>query len=373
LRVVQPGKPAQDGTYKLDPAADPKEIDAIRTADDQVSRGIYRLDGDTLTVCLGDGAPNRPREFRTGKDTGPVLLATFRRQGAAPAGAVLLKSFDPEKDRATPLRGAAKDIVSVEDGAWRIENALRESESGNFRVALGTLADGIPADGVLICRARVKLRPKSAGAWGDLELNAAAPSFHGYDWPRHLAEYRGEVTEWAEKEVRYPAEVFRKKGPPHVTVHVGLHGNGVLWVRDVALYHLPAPATPKPQPQPEAVLKPLRDAVRAREQMRDGMKARHEAGAVSRIALLAAEAELTEARVTLAEAEGDAAAVAARLEELVSLREGERDLIRVRVDNGIEPADVLSKADARVADAKAKLAKVKPPAPPAAAPPRPKP
>jgi uncharacterized protein (TIGR03067 family) len=156
--------------------------------------------------------------------------------------AVLLKTFDPAKDKAVPLRGDTKKIVSVEDGAWRIENAFPESDSGNSRVALGTITDGIPENGELICRAKIKLKPAAEnGGWGSLELNAASPSFHGYgyEWPRYLAEYRGEITGWTDKEVRYPVAVFRKKTPPTITIHVGLHGNGVLWVKDLQLLYLP--------------------------------------------------------------------------------------------------------------------------------------
>ena len=84
-------------------------------------------------------------------------------RGRHPAGAVLLRSFDPAKDKAVPLRGDASKIVRVEDGAWRIEN---DNQVGNFRVALATITDGIPEDGIIICRAKVKLQPKDKDAWG---------------------------------------------------------------------------------------------------------------------------------------------------------------------------------------------------------------
>jgi uncharacterized protein (TIGR03067 family) len=214
LRVTHPGKPVQEGTFKLDPDASPKEIDAIRN-DDQVSRGIYKLDGDTLTVCMGDVSPNRPREFRTGPDTGPVLLATFRRATAADA---------------------------------------------------------------------------------------------------------------------------------------------------------PAPKQPDP-----AVTQPLKDAVAAHARTLEAVKARYEAGAVSKIELRGAEAAVAEASVKLAEAEGDAASVVAGLQDLVRLRQEERDLVAERVRVGLDAPTVLNTLDARLAEVKARLAKARPAAPPEPAPaPRPK-
>ena len=179
---------------------------------------------------------------------GPPMYLECQRRPAGPAGAVLLKSFDPAKNKAVPPRGDTK-YITVENGAWRIENALDYSISGNFNVLLATVLDGIPEDGILVCRAKVKLQPKHKDAWGDLMLGDALPRFHGYDWPDALAEYRGDIPEWTEKEVRYPVDVFRKKNPPSIPIYVGLHANGVLWVKDLELLHIP----PNPPAPPLAV------------------------------------------------------------------------------------------------------------------------
>ncbi len=272
---------------------------------------------------------------------------------------VLLRSFDPAKDKAVPLRGDPMKIVLVEDGAWRIENAFDRSVSGNFRIALGTITDGIPEDGLLICRAKVKLKPKAEnGGWGSLQLNAASPSFHGYNWPAHLEEYHGEITEWAEKEVRYPVEIIRKKNPPTITIHVGLHGNGVLWVKDVELLHLP-PA-PKNAPNP-ATLQPLRDAVSAQTQTLRTVNERFSGGKASPADVMRAEDDLTEARIKLAEAEGDKPVLIWLLEEWVRKCEGERTVMIWRIETKLERPWALIPADVRLAKAKAGLGKVNPP------------
>jgi hypothetical protein len=313
--------------------------------------------GIRAAVERNDGEEIPEQHLRRIPRNGPAVYLELRRAatGAAAPKPVLLRAFDPAKDKPVPLRGDAKKIVSVEDGAWRIENAFDWRVSGNFRVAIGTLTDGIPADGILVCRAKVKLKPAAENAgWGRLELNAASPSFHGYNWPDHLGEYRDEITEWAEKEVRYPVEVIRKQNPPTVTVHVGLHGNGVLWVKDVELLHIPAPPDP-------ALLQARRNLVTVAAVARDIVKSRYEVGAASKLELVAAEVDLVEARIKLAEAEGDAAAVVGLHEVLVAHRKEERYIIAVRVGVGVDGPKLLADADARLAEAQARLAKLKAP------------
>lgn len=125
------------------------------------------------------------------------------------------------------------------------------------------------------------------------------------------------------------------------------------------------------QPDP-AALQPLRDLVAATARSRDQVKARFEAGTANKIDLAAAEAGLIDARIRLAEAEGNHADVIALHEALVAHRKEERELIALRVEIGKDAPDVLDQADARLADARVRLAKVRPPAPTAPAP-RPKP
>jgi RNA polymerase sigma factor (sigma-70 family) len=66
------------GTFKLEPAKKPKEI--TTTSDDgKTHLGIYKLDGDALTICLpeGDGA-ERPTEFATQAGAKVVLVVLKR-------------------------------------------------------------------------------------------------------------------------------------------------------------------------------------------------------------------------------------------------------------------------------------------------------
>jgi len=77
------GKPLYSGTVRVDPGAKPAAIDFEHTEGAQQGtawKGIYRLDGDTLTVC--DNAPNldkaRPAAFEAKSGSGYVLI-TFKR------------------------------------------------------------------------------------------------------------------------------------------------------------------------------------------------------------------------------------------------------------------------------------------------------
>jgi uncharacterized protein (TIGR03067 family) len=115
-----------------------------------------------------------------------------------------------------------------------------------------------------------------------------------------------------------------------------------------------------PSPTDAAVAGPLREAVTAKETVRDTVKVRVEAGAASGLDLVRADIDLDEARVLLAEAERDAAAVRARLQELIRHREEERKLVAEVVAAGREPRTALDAVDAKVAEAKARLARVRP-------------
>lgn len=77
------GKLLYEGTFRVDPGAKPAAIDFEHTAGDlkgKVWKGIYTLDGDTLTTC--DNAPDlakgRPAAFEAKRGSGYVLIA-FKR------------------------------------------------------------------------------------------------------------------------------------------------------------------------------------------------------------------------------------------------------------------------------------------------------
>jgi uncharacterized protein (TIGR03067 family) len=68
-RVVwrRDGKSFSASTFVLDPKADPKTIDLHADGGpgrDKVVRGVYKLEGDRLTLCTADPDEPRPDAFR---------------------------------------------------------------------------------------------------------------------------------------------------------------------------------------------------------------------------------------------------------------------------------------------------------------------
>jgi uncharacterized protein (TIGR03067 family) len=78
------GKPLYKGTFRVDPSTKPAAIDFEHTEGalkGKAWKGIYVLDGDTLTTC--DNAPNpdkgRPTAFEASTGSGHILI-TFKRE-----------------------------------------------------------------------------------------------------------------------------------------------------------------------------------------------------------------------------------------------------------------------------------------------------
>jgi uncharacterized protein (TIGR03067 family) len=76
----------EKGTYRLDAAKRPREIDATTEGRDGTEPGICAVEGDTLKLCLATKGGPRPKAFATGKGTDHLLIV-LRRGGAKPAGA----------------------------------------------------------------------------------------------------------------------------------------------------------------------------------------------------------------------------------------------------------------------------------------------
>jgi uncharacterized protein (TIGR03067 family) len=80
VTIKDPDKEETKGTYKLDASKKVKEITLVEGDTEKTLYGIYKLDGDNLTICAIDtSADERPTEFAT-KEGSKARLVVLKRE-----------------------------------------------------------------------------------------------------------------------------------------------------------------------------------------------------------------------------------------------------------------------------------------------------
>jgi len=69
-----PSGSVEKGTYAIDAAANPKQIDTTTDGREGIEKGIYALESDTLKLCLSRQGGARPKEFATRNGTDLILI-----------------------------------------------------------------------------------------------------------------------------------------------------------------------------------------------------------------------------------------------------------------------------------------------------------
>ncbi len=114
-----------EGTMTVDEKTKPRSFDLVFTTgpqDGTRNLGIYKLDGDTWTICLAMRGTTRPKKFATAPKTG-LALETLQRAGtkgktvAAPKPAESTPSDEPAGGPATELEGEWTMTSGIFNGA----------------------------------------------------------------------------------------------------------------------------------------------------------------------------------------------------------------------------------------------------------------
>jgi len=69
--------------FKTDASKDPKEIDIIAAGGGgkgDTVYGIYKLEGDILTICMSDKAETRPKEFKTAEGSVTMMMTLKKKK-----------------------------------------------------------------------------------------------------------------------------------------------------------------------------------------------------------------------------------------------------------------------------------------------------
>lgn len=84
VTVMRGGRESHSSTIRIDPSKSPGHMDSthvVRNGVKTVSEGIYKLEGDTLTICASISGEKRPERFESNEK---VMLSVLKRVGQVP-------------------------------------------------------------------------------------------------------------------------------------------------------------------------------------------------------------------------------------------------------------------------------------------------
>jgi uncharacterized protein (TIGR03067 family) len=115
-----------EGTVELESKSRPKAFDLVFTAGHAAGHrnlGIYKLAGDSWTICLATRGDKRPKKFATAADTG-LALETLERSVARSTATKAAKSAKPTRDPAEQPATDTPGNPTELEGEWEMVSAV---------------------------------------------------------------------------------------------------------------------------------------------------------------------------------------------------------------------------------------------------------
>jgi uncharacterized protein (TIGR03067 family) len=119
-----------DGRFSIDTSATPMQIDIEFVEGPEAgnhSYGLFALDGDSLTICLGLVGASRPTTFATRPGSGHALERLRRASAARPAGVTggTARSIEPRAASAAPPVDPAEFALETSPMLARLEGTWK--------------------------------------------------------------------------------------------------------------------------------------------------------------------------------------------------------------------------------------------------------
>ena len=248
-----------DGVFDLDPTKSPKTINLtvlgkdpktpLGTPAPRALLGIYRLDGDTLELCVAID-PERPDERPAKFESVPgkwIIHMMVRRvtagpppeKGQATGPATVTGGLMPDKGRlvtsfGTGFKPITRDGLTEDQGGWRID--ARDKRVVRLYEVQPPLEE---------CLVYFRAKMKSANLDGRAYLEMWSRFPHGGEFfSKDLWTFvMGTSDIW--KTVQVPFILQKEERPDLFKLNLHIESSGTVWIKDIELWQAPLPPTMK--------------------------------------------------------------------------------------------------------------------------------